>query len=113
MAKAKGGTLFLDEIGDLPLSLQPKFLRFVQFQKYKMVGDTEEKDADVRIIAATNKILSTRQEGQENQLREDLIYRFPCRVQTVPLREQREVIPFLLLVFPKALQAFKLPWFAG
>ena len=48
------GTLLLDEIGDLPLSLQPKLLRFVQEKEYERIGDYTTRHADVRIIAATN-----------------------------------------------------------
>ena len=55
--KANGGTLFLDEIGDMPLSLQAKLLRFLETKKFIPLGATEEKEVDVRIIAATNKNL--------------------------------------------------------
>ena len=54
VAACEGGTLFLDEIGDLPLSLQPKLLRFIQDREYERVGDHRTRKADVRIITATN-----------------------------------------------------------
>src|SRR5437867_9139310 len=52
--RASGGTLFLDEIGDLPMALQPDFLRAIQERKIHRLGSTEWINIDVRIIAATN-----------------------------------------------------------
>lgn len=69
----EGGTLFLDEIGDLPLSIQPKLLRFIQEREYERVGDQMTRKADVRIIAATNTDL--RKAVDEGLFREDLYYR--------------------------------------
>jgi NtrC-family two-component system response regulator AlgB len=69
----EGGTLFLDEIGDLPLALQPKFLRFIQDREYESVGDQRTKRAEVRIVTATNTDLE--KAVQEGRFREDLYYR--------------------------------------
>lgn len=68
-----GGTLFLDEIGDMPLSIQPKLLRFLQEKEYEPVGGSKTRKADVRIIAATGADL----EGTiaAGKFREDLYYR--------------------------------------
>ena len=64
IAATDGGTLFLDEIGDLPLSLQPKLLRFVQDREYERIGDTVTRKADLRLIAATNTNLAQAVKGR-------------------------------------------------
>jgi two-component system, NtrC family, response regulator AlgB len=69
----EGGTLFLDEIGDLPLSIQPKLLRFIQDREYEKIGDHQTRKANVRIIAATNTDLD--HAVREGNFREDLYYR--------------------------------------
>jgi len=98
--KANGGTLFLDEIGDMPLSLQAKLLRFLETKKFIPLGATEEKEVDVRIIAATNKNL--KEEIKKGNFREDLFYRIATIVVEVPpLRERREDIPILVEHFVK------------
>jgi NtrC-family two-component system response regulator AlgB len=73
VAACEGGTLFLDEIGDLPLSIQPKLLRFIQDREYERVGDQRTRKADVRIITATNTDLD--KAVKEVRFREDLYYR--------------------------------------
>ena len=91
VGKAEGGTLLLDEVGDLPLSLQPKLLRFIQSQQYERVGDPKTRRADVRLLAATNQDLETAVE--EGRFREDLFYRINViEVEIPPLRERPEDI---------------------
>ena len=91
---AHGGTLFLDEIADLPLELQPKILRLLQEKEYRRVGDTRNRAADVRIVAATNKDPKTETAAQ--RLREDLYFRLNVvGIHLPPLRERKEDIAVL------------------
>ena len=70
---ATGGTLFLDEVGDLPLEMQAKFLRLLESNEGRRVGDTDPYRTDVRVIAATNRDL--RQDVAAKRFRQDLFYR--------------------------------------
>ncbi|ACO77343.1 Response regulator, sigma54-dependent regulatory protein; AlgB [Azotobacter vinelandii CA] len=89
--QADGGTLFLDEIGDFPLSLQPKLLRFIQDKEYERIGDPVTRQADVRILAATNLDLEAM--VQAGRFREDLLYRINViTLHLPPLRERSEDI---------------------
>ena len=91
---ASGGTLFLDEIGDLPLDLQAKLLRVLEDGFFTPVGGTQPKQADVRVVVATNVALQ--EKIAEGTFRDDLYYRlarFP--VEVPPLRERKEDIPLL------------------
>ena len=95
---ADGGTIFLDEIGETPVHIQVKLLRVLQEGKIRRVGETHERNIDVRVISATNKNLA--EEVQQRRFREDLYYRinvFPIEVP--PLRERREDIPLLVSHF--------------
>ncbi|MDX1699041.1 MAG: sigma 54-interacting transcriptional regulator, partial [Melioribacteraceae bacterium] len=95
---AHGGTIFLDEIGDLPLNLQTKLLRVLQEGEIDRVGGTKSINVDVRVIAATNRILERAIERKE--FREDLFYRlnvFPINIP--PLRNRKEDIPPLVKYF--------------
>lgn len=95
---SSGGTLFLDEIGDLPLKAQAKILRLMEQKTYMPVGEQKEREADVRVIAATNQSLE--QLVKEKRFREDLYYRLNvCPIHVPPLRERREDIPLLALYF--------------
>jgi DNA-binding NtrC family response regulator len=92
---ADRGTLFLDEIGELPLEIQPKLLRLLQERTYERVGDPDERRAEVRVIAATNRDLE--QEVEAGRFRRDLYERLnflPVRIP--PLRERRADVPRLL-----------------
>jgi DNA-binding NtrC family response regulator len=89
--EADQGTLFLDEIGELPLDVQVKLLRAVQFNEIDPVGAKRPRNVDIRLISATNKNLI--EEIKASRFREDLFYRlnvFPIYVP--PLRERREDI---------------------
>ena len=91
---ANGGTVFLDEIAELPLSLQTKFLRFLQDELFERVGGDRTIKVDTRIIAATNRDL--RQEIASGQFRVDLYYRLNVIPLSLPcLRDRLDDIPGL------------------
>lgn len=93
--QARGGTVFLDEIGDMPLSIQAKFLRLLQENSIERLGGKETIDVDVRIIAATNMNLETA--VANGRFREDLYYRLRVVTITLPtLRERKEDIDILV-----------------
>ena len=98
---ANHGTIFLDEIGDMPQSLQAKLLRVLQDRRFTPLGGSQTKEADVRIIAATNKELE--QEVRKGEFRLDLYYRLNVLpIHLPPLRERRDDIPPLLDHFVEA-----------
>jgi two-component system response regulator PilR (NtrC family) len=91
---AEKGTVFLDEIGEMSPLVQVKLLRVLQERKYRRLGGTEEVEADIRVIAATNRDLTKM--VAEGEFREDLFYRInviPIRLPA--LRERAEDIPLL------------------
>jgi PAS domain S-box-containing protein len=91
---ADGGTIFLDEIGELPMNVQPKLLHILQQGEFERIGSSKTIRTDVRIIAATNKVLED--EIKKRRFRNDLYYRlnvFPISV--APLRERKTDIPLL------------------
>jgi DNA-binding NtrC family response regulator len=92
---AEGGTLFIDEVAEMSPALQAKLLRFLEDGHYRRVGGTKEFQANVRVIAATNKPLE--QEQKEGRFREDLFYRLNVvSIDLPPLAERREDIPALV-----------------
>jgi len=94
IAACEGGTLLLDEIGDLPLTLQPKLLRFLQDKEYERVGDYTTRKANVRIITATN--VDIEKAVKDGRFREDLFYRLNViQIEIPPLRERPDDIPGL------------------
>jgi DNA-binding NtrC family response regulator len=96
--EANGGTIFLDEIGEMDMNLQVKLLRVLEDRKIRRLGGVRNIDIDVRVVAATNRIMKEAIEDKE--FREDLYYRlnvFPIYIP--PLRERREDIPQLLDYF--------------
>jgi two-component system response regulator AtoC len=96
--KADKGTLFLDEIGELPLSLQVKLLRLLQDSEIRPVGSSETKTINIRVVAATSKILED--EVAAGNFREDLFYRLNVlRIHIAPLRDRPDDIPYLCRAF--------------
>lgn len=95
---AESGTLFLDEIGEMPLHLQAKILHFLQSKTYLPIGARESKQADVRIIAATNRDLESM--VTEGTFRSDLFYRMNVLTVKIPaLRESRDDIEDLAIYY--------------
>jgi len=90
--------LFLDEAGELPLSVQAKLLRAVEYGEVQRVGSLETRRADVTVIAATNRDLS--EEIHKGRFRQDLFYRLSViEVRVPPLRERKADIPYLTAAF--------------
>jgi PAS domain S-box-containing protein len=98
LAKAEGGTILLDEIGDLSPAFQVRLLRVLQDRTYQPLGATEPFQANVRILAATNRDLTNL--VKEGMFRQDLFYRLNViRLDLPPLRERKEDIPMLVKHF--------------
>ncbi len=95
---AEGGTIFLDEIAELTPNLQVKLLRVLQDKKIRPIGDTEEIDVEVRVIAATNRNLN--EAIKSGALRKDLFYRLNVvSIEMPPLRERKEDVPLFINYF--------------
>jgi len=99
---ADGGTLFLDEVGDIPMTTQVKLLRALESRTFERVGGTHSLQADVRIVAATNRDLE--ELIAQGSFREDLYFRLNVvPVRLPPLREHKEDIPQLAQLFLQQL----------
>jgi len=91
VTEAEGGTLFIDEISEIPAALQAKLLRFIETKKFQVLGESLERNADVRILAATNRELQSAIE--KGEFREDLYYRLQVlELRIPPLRERKDDI---------------------
>jgi DNA-binding NtrC family response regulator len=98
---ASGGTLFLDELGELALPVQAKLLRAIETQRITRVGETREREVDVRLVAATNRLLD--KEVAAGRFRQDLYFRLGgARVYLPPLRDRLCEIPILFRDFVAA-----------
>jgi len=96
--QADGGTVFLDEVGELPLSVQKRFLRVLQEHHFRPVGGKSEIYSDFRLVAATNRDLEAMVETQH--FRKDLIYRLKSlHINLPPLKQRREDIRKLLTYY--------------
>ncbi len=97
---AEGGTVFLDEIGDMPTAMQSKILSLIEERKFRRIGGLQQLNADVRILAATNRNLH--ELVQEGKFRLDLYYRLNVVTIEMPaLRTRVQDIPLLLEHFLK------------
>ena len=85
--QAEGGTLFLDEIGELPLAVQAKLLRFIEYGECQRVGESRPEQVDVRILAASNRDLQ--QQARQGYFRDDLYYRLKIVPLELPSLQQR------------------------
>ncbi len=93
--QANGGTLFIDEVGDIPLQVQVKLLRAIQFGQIERIGSNKPINIDVRIIAATHRNLEDML--KKNEFREDLFFRLNVvSVWIPPLRKRKTDIPVLI-----------------
>jgi two-component system response regulator HydG len=101
---AETGTLFLDEIGEMPLTMQAKLLRVVEYGEVQRVGATTPRRVDVKVIAATNRNLLD--EVAAGRFRQDLYYRLNIvEITPPPLRDHAEDIPYLSAAFVKEFAA--------
>ena len=105
--EATGGSLFLDEIGEMPMMIQPKFLRVLQENEGSRVGSNTLEKYDFRLISATCKNL--KQLVDEGSFREDLYFRlFSVEIHIPPLRERVEdIIPMALMFASRVSKKFK------
>lgn len=105
-ALARGGTLLLDEIGEVSPALQVRLLRVLQEKQYEPLGATRTEQADVRVIAATNRDLAALVDS--GAFRQDIYYRINVmRLELPPLRQRREDIPLLVQHFIDAFSALQ------
>jgi two-component system, NtrC family, response regulator len=96
MKMADKGTLFLDEVGELPLSVQSRFLRAVQEKSFRPVGGRKEVQSDFRLISATNRNL--KEMVKKKQFRKDLFYRiFSANIHLPPLKDREDDIKIIAM----------------
>ena len=101
---AQGGTLFLDEIDEMPVALQAKLLRALEEKRFRRLGGREEIEVDVRIVAATDKVLEDL--IRAGRFKEELFFRLNVvRLRLPPLRERREDIAMLVRMFIEEFDA--------
>ena len=99
---ADGGTIFLDEIGDLDASSQVKLLRVLQDRTFEVLGSSQQRSVDVRVVSATNRSLA--EMVRQGEFREDLLYRINLITVHLPaLRERAGDIPLLAQRFVQAI----------
>jgi DNA-binding NtrC family response regulator len=92
---ADSSTLFLDEVGEMPHQTQVKLLQFLEVGRFRRVGSTRDRSADVRVIAATNRNLA--EDVNDGRFRADLFYRLNViSLHVPPLRQRREDVPALI-----------------
>lgn len=95
---AQGGTVFLDEIGDMDLQVQPKLLKILEEKRFRRLGDVNERQLNIRLVAASHEDLS--QLVKQKKFRSDLYFRVSTVVLHVPpLRDRKEDIPLLARQF--------------
>ncbi len=100
LKEIEGGTLFLDEVAELPLNIQAKFLRLIQYSEFIPLGSNKIENVNLRYIIATNKNLE--EEVKNGKFREDLFYRINViNINLPPLRERREDIEPLINYYVK------------
>jgi len=105
---AEEGTLFIDEIGDMPLEVQAKVLRVLEYQEFEKVGSNRSVYTDVRFLYATNRDLAKLM--KKGEFREDLYYRISTvLIEIPPLRDRIDDIPLLLEHFTKVFSDGKTP----
>jgi two-component system response regulator PilR (NtrC family) len=96
--EAEGGTVLLDEVGELPLGVQVKLLRVLQEKKVRGIGESNETTIDVRVLAATNRVVE--EDVKAGKFRQDLYYRLNViRIEVPPLRVRREDVGELAKYF--------------
>ncbi|WP_338667874.1 sigma-54-dependent transcriptional regulator [Pseudodesulfovibrio methanolicus] len=109
LAQADKGTLFFDEVGELPLEVQASLLRVFESQRYRRVGDREERGVDVRFLFATNRDLA--REVEAGRFHEALFHRLNVfSIDIPPLRERKEDIPLLVAHFLENLYPDRPPY---
>ncbi|MCP5050821.1 MAG: sigma-54-dependent Fis family transcriptional regulator [bacterium] len=94
--EADGGTLFIDEITEVSVALQAKLLRIIESGKFTRLGESSEREVDIRVVAATNRSLS---EAIESKIfREDLYYRLNVfEIHLPPMRDRKEDLEELVI----------------